>query len=119
MSWEREVRDDDGCFILRAGHINDVVIGVEAFAFEVLPGEGPIFDGPAGRTICIGTTDINEATPLFEGSFKWDGCSDLLFARGEYLHSCSGKEVRAIGVALAKAHEIAKELLGREWDGGP
>jgi len=69
----------------------------------------------------------DEASPVAEGSVKWDGCAN--FSAGELegvqggvsrlaclVHVCSGEQLATFGRALVRAYELSLEAVGGGLD---
>lgn len=65
---------------------------------------------------CQNVEDIDECTPIVEGSVKWDGCSDWNFRNDVYIHFCTREGCLGIGQALAYCWDWAEKNL-ENFDG--
>lgn len=111
--WVVDERYDDLEFHVRARPINEACIGFEVFNLTVHDdGNGPPlkFEKSKGRGI-EPTPNIDEAIVLLKGSIKFDGCSDINFDNGGYLHSCSRQELTRFGPLFNKLFDIAMRLM--------
>lgn len=56
------------------------------------------------------TSDPNQCTPYVKGHIKWDGCSEVDFAR--YIYSCGGRsDLVRLGELFEKIFSAAKTMI--------
>ena len=62
--------------------------------------------------------DYKEAQIAFEGTVKWDGCSNWdLQVEDCMFHGCCKEHLVNIGLILGEAWTWTKELIPNTWDG--
>ncbi len=66
---------------------------------------------------CI-TDNVEEADVYFQGSVKWDGCSNFHFlGQDDYLqHVCDKDGIRKISEMMLRCYDLGKEFVNN-WEG--
>ena len=113
-------------YVFTTEPVNEVITKVQCFAvthFEEIhfaddpkgkTVEGPFFER-RGATASNDTTNLlDEAQRVFEGTIKWDGCSDIRFYpdEGGYSHYCGRPGACDLGFLMDNAYSLAKEVMG-------
>lgn len=82
------------------------------YAIEAELGNGGYYASFKVYTQNCGDWDV-----LFEGTVKWDGCSNWNFIHDHYpLHFCGLEDVNRFNLLLQKIYKVAEELIGERWD---
>ncbi len=80
--------------------------------FELLvPGDDSdplVFDRATGQGQ---TTEVSLAKRFLRCEVKWDGCSNLMFDAGGWLHFCNGDDLAGLGVLLGACYNFAGSMM--------
>jgi hypothetical protein len=90
---------------------------VEIIALEVLDGqmkadpEARHYTRKGASNNMDTVKDVNEGEPWVTGHVKWDGCSNIDFGRGGYMHLCGGDHITKLADTLKAVYNRCGELM--------
>lgn len=112
LEWQ-EYYIEDIEFYFRIKNCSDVSVDFEAYELSLYDnGEGkPLkfmyfdYDGAQHWT-----NDVSKAEPYVKGYIKWDGCSEVDFARN--IHSCDGRQsLVRLGKLFEEIFSVAATMI--------